>query len=354
MMSKEVDMQSQLEVQRRKVDVDNFDVTVRELIRMVESNEIDRAPEYQRKFRWDEGRESRLVESVLLGLPIPTIFMATNKDGTWELVDGLQRISSLVHFAGDPKKLASSINKEGSLRLQGLEKLSSFNGLTFEELPESIKLHFFKRAIRVTSLSDKSDLTVRFDTFERLNTGGIALSPQEIRACVYQGALSEFLEAAAASAELKALIKLQKGHKDDGTLEEFVLKMFAYADNQADFDGRVTHFLNEYAKNNQSVDKVAKIKSEFDSVLKKLTKIQAGPILKENYSVTPLNLAEAVFVGALRAHRAKKKIAPQEGWLKDIDLLKHSTKGTNTRAALDGRINRAFALLTGDAPKLRG
>ena len=126
----------------------------------------------------------------------------------------------------------------------------------------------------------RPSLGVRFDTFERLNTGGIALSAHEIRACVYQCALSDFLEAAAANKGLKVLIKLQKGHRDDGTLEKFVLKMFAYADRQNDFDGRATHFLNEYAKYLQSVDIVTKIKSEFDSVLKNITKVKVGPILK--------------------------------------------------------------------------
>jgi len=119
-MEKISDMLTQLEAQRKKVDVDNFDVTVRELVRMVESNEIDRAPEYQRKFRWDKERESKLIESVLLGLPIPTVFMATNKDGTWELVDGLQRISSLLHFAGAPESLGGTISKEEPLILEGL------------------------------------------------------------------------------------------------------------------------------------------------------------------------------------------------------------------------------------------
>src|SRR4249919_3103636 len=92
------DMYAQFDKQRRKVDVDNLDVTVRELVRMVNSDEIDRAAEYQRKFRWGEDRESKLIESIILGLPVPTIFVETNKDGTWELVDGLQRVSSLVHF----------------------------------------------------------------------------------------------------------------------------------------------------------------------------------------------------------------------------------------------------------------
>lgn len=342
---------SQFDSQRKKVDVDNFDVTVRELVRMVESGEIDRAPEYQRKFRWDADRESKLVESVLLGLPVPTVFMATNKDGTWELVDGLQRISSLVHFVGQENGLEKSIGKKSNLTLVGLEKLSSFNGKKFEDLPEPIQLHLMKRALRVTSLSDKSDMEVRFDTFERLNTGGIALSSQEIRSCVYQGHLADFLGKMANDASLKKLIKLQRGHQDDGTLEEFVLKTFAYAEGRNNFDGKVTKFLNSYAHDNQGADKVTKISAEFKSVLKNVGKVHSSPILKENYSVTPLNLAEAIFVAALELSRSKTKLVPKPGWLKDKTLLKFSTGGTNTKKSLLGRIDRAKELLSGAKPE---
>jgi uncharacterized protein with ParB-like and HNH nuclease domain len=90
-------MQQQLEEQRRLVDVDNYTITVRELLTMAEKGELHRAPEYQRKFRWDEEAESRLVESLLLGLPVPNLFFATNTDGSWEVVDGLQRLSTLIH-----------------------------------------------------------------------------------------------------------------------------------------------------------------------------------------------------------------------------------------------------------------
>ncbi|RYD14766.1 MAG: DUF262 domain-containing protein [Lysobacteraceae bacterium] len=347
------EINSQFDSQRKKVDVDNFDVTVRELVRMVEEGEIDRAPEYQRKFRWDEARESKLIESVLLGLPVPTIFMATNKDGTWELVDGLQRISSLVHFLGDPAKLKSTISKNERLKLTGLEKLSLFNGKTFDDLPEPIRLHLTKRALRVTSLSDKSDLDVRFDTFERLNTGGIALSPQEIRACVFQGALSDFLERAASDSRLQKQIKLQEGHKEDGTLEEFVLKIFAYADRSDSFDGAVTRFLNDYARDHQAPEKVSMMSSEFDVTIRKFAKVNTGPILKQNYGVTPLNLAEAALAGALLLHREKRKFQPANNWLRDKHLLKFSTGGTNTKRMLQGRIDRAKQLLGGAKPELK-
>ena len=97
----------QLAEQRRKVDFDTYDVTVDELIRRVERSRIEIAPVYQRQFRWDLVRQSRLVESFLLGIPVPPLFMATNQvpeeQTKWEVVDGLQRLLTLVNFAGNAK-----------------------------------------------------------------------------------------------------------------------------------------------------------------------------------------------------------------------------------------------------------
>ena len=80
---------AQLDQQRRKVDFDTYDVIVEQLITMVESGTIDVAPAYQRQFRWNNIKRSHLIESVLLGVPVPSLFMAANQDGTWELVDGV-------------------------------------------------------------------------------------------------------------------------------------------------------------------------------------------------------------------------------------------------------------------------
>lgn len=148
-MTEVADLQEQLSVQRQKVDVDDFDTTVCELIRMAAETELHTAPVYQRKFRWDEGKESRLIDSLLLKFPIPSIFVAANPDGTWEVVDGLQRISTLVHFAGDDPALLKRVGKADPLTLSELRELTSFNDYRFEDLPAAVQLAFFKRALRV-------------------------------------------------------------------------------------------------------------------------------------------------------------------------------------------------------------
>ena len=341
-------LQGQLDTQRRTVDVDHFDITTRELVRMMEEGELERAPSYQRKFRLKEEDESRLVESLYLGLPVPSIFVATNANSTWEVVDGLQRLSTLVHFTSESTKLLASIGKAKSLRLAGLEKLTAFNNFTFAELASPLQLAFGKRALRVTALSDKSDYHIRFDMFERLNTGGVALSHQEVRACIFRGKFNELLGRLAGYQPFQRLVKLQTSHQNDGTKEELVLKFFAYLHNRKQFDGAVTSFLNDFmADSSKSFDEDSAA-ALFKAVADILAEYCKGPFLRQGYGNTPLNQLEAVMVATGELIRQKKKIhRPGSGWLNDAELVKHSTKGTNTPSALTKRVERARQLLQG-------
>lgn len=349
-MSKQ--LQQQLETNRRKVDTDRFDLTVREIVRMSSDGELVRAPAYQRKFRWDEERESILIESLFLGLPVPNLFVASNEDGSWELVDGLQRVTTLVHFLGDDDALRS-IDKMQPLRLSSLQKLTEFNGHTFRDLPTAIQLQFQKRSIPVITLSDKSDYVVRFDLFERLNRGGIILTPQEVRACIYKGPFNNLLRELSETDAFKTLIKLKKGQEHDGTREEIALKVFAYNYNQDNFKGAVTEFLNNYMHEERDRINIAKSRKLMLTAFETLAAGIGGPILRTGTKVTPQNEAEAILVAAVRLLERKRGITVPRGstWLNDAELVRHSTKGTNTAVALRGRIDRAMALLSGARPK---
>jgi hypothetical protein len=128
-----------------------------------------------------------------------------------------------------------------------LEKLSAFNH-TFDELPQSVQLQFKLRPIKVTTLSDKSDSVVRFDLFERLNTGGIALTHQEIRACIFRGPFNELLERLGKDTNFCKVVRLPTARNRDGTREEFVLRFFAFLDSYKQFEHSVVGFLNTYMK----------------------------------------------------------------------------------------------------------
>ena len=340
-------MQTELDEQRRKVDVDNYTITVRELLGMAERNELKRAPEYQRKFRWPEDSESRLIESILLGLPIPNLFFATNEDGSWEVVDGLQRISTLIHFASDSPAQLQEIGKESPLQLQGLKKLSEFNGMTYEALPPAIKFSFTKRGIGVTALSDKSDPQTRFDTFERLNRGSVELSQQEVRACIFEGPFNKLIRELAENSEFRTLVKLQKKNEENATREELVLKFFAYLNNKDAFSGAVADFLNKYMEENRYGFDVEAGRAIFFQVLDFLKETIGGPFLRSNTNITPQNELEAVMVAVGEIILDGGHLGdPPAGWLNDPELVSASTGATNTRQKLATRISRARVLIS--------
>jgi Protein of unknown function DUF262 len=321
----------QLNEQKRKVDYDTYDISVQQLLAMVEKAQIDIAPAYQRHFRWDEARQSLYIESIFLGIPVPSLFMAANADGTWELVDGVQRLNTLVHFAGSQAALERA-GLAGPLRLGDLEKLGTFSGRTFSELPDSVRLQFQLKPVKVITITDKSDLAVRFDVFERLNTGGVALSPQEIRSCVYRGEFNDFIEKLAQMREFRKVAKLPPKQQRDGTPEEWVLRFFAYLDRYKAFDHSVIDFLNGYMQDaNRSFDFSAKRKV-FERTFKHLATMFPEGIKRKKGRTTPVNLFEGVAVGAAIALTSKGKInKPASGaWLESEELRAATTAASNT------------------------
>lgn len=332
------DLITQLNEQKRKVDFNNYDISVKELISMVgDDNIIDIAPEYQRQFRWKEDRQSSLIESIFLGIPVPSLFMATNTDGSWELIDGVQRLSSIIHFAGN-EEVRRKIQVTSELTLVMLKKLTAFNDNTFSSLPRSVQLDFLLKPLKITTLSDKSDLEVRFDLFERLNTGGIVLSNQEIRSCVYRGKFNDFLKFLATDENFKNVVKLTSTEEVDGTREEYVLRFFAFLNRYQEFDHSVVDFLSKYmavAAKNFDYDRGGKI---FQETFRQLSTLPHGITRRRN--TTPANLFEGVSVGAALAIRDGRSLdtVNAEIWMTGEELRSYTTGATNSKKNVIGRI----------------
>ncbi|MFJ4826072.1 DUF262 domain-containing protein [Streptomyces bacillaris] len=344
------DLEEQLRGERGKVDVAVHNFSVRELVRMISDEELNAAPNYQRKFRWEEADESLFIESVFLGLPVPPLFVATNVGFQWEVVDGLQRLSTLAHFLASDNEEAQLIGRPKPLRLSGLEKLTELNGTTFSELPRNLQVYFGRQPLQVISLTDKSDRQVRFDVFERLNRGGIQLTAQEVRACVYMGEFNDFIEELSEDPRLKSLVKLQRSHQNDGTRAEQVLKFFAYKNNGGAFDGKVERFLNSYMGIAEESFDYRRERQVFNQALETLYQVCGGkPLLRRQTKVTPLVQFEACLVasGQLATEGiAVRHVSPD--WLEDQELRISSSGGSNTKAMLRRRLKRAKELLRGD------
>ncbi|AXE20282.1 DUF262 domain-containing protein [Runella rosea] len=340
-----MDLISQLNELKRKVDFNTYDISVKELISMISENIIDIAPEYQRQFRWKEDRQSELIESIFLGIPIPSLFMATNNDGSWELIDGVQRLSSIIHFAGsdDARSKAGLLDKIrnkaiDNLKLSGLGKLSSFNNKLFTDLPKTVQLEFLLKPMKITTLSDKSDKNVRFDLFERLNTGGVVLTPQEIRSCVYRGRFNDFLKELSKTDDFLQTIKLTETQHSDGTREELVLRFFAFFENYEQFDHSVVDFLNSYMEKSSIKFDYETNRKIFSKTFSQLKNLPNGITKKRN--TTPINLFEGVAVGAALALQVSETLILENAneWILGDLLLPHISGATNTKSKVIGRI----------------
>ena len=131
-----------------KIRTKSLDVSFNELYDMYKNGELTISPDYQRLFRWEEEKQSRFVESLILEMPVPPIFVIETDDGICELIDGLQRISSYLHFRGekldveddDPDDEHDEANQDDYLRLEGCDIVPDLNGLTFNELPKACRL----------------------------------------------------------------------------------------------------------------------------------------------------------------------------------------------------------------------
>jgi hypothetical protein len=331
----------QLKTQRRTVDFDTYDIHVQQLIQMVKGSQIKVSPAYQRQFRWDDKRCSQFIESMMLGIPVPSLFMATNSDSTWEVVDGVQRLSTLVKFCGD-EETRKKYKLDGPLVLTELNKLSKYNGLSFDGLPENLQLHFWTRPAKVITLNDKSDLVVRYDLFERLNTGGVVLSPQEIRDCVFQGSFATQLEKWSNEPNFRLVLKLTATQQKDATAEECVLRFFAFLHGYKKFEHSVVDFLNDYMEEASKHFDYVEGGGVFLKTFKELARAFPKGIRRigKKKGTTSLILFEGIAVGAALALQTSNRlsIAGRDIWMGSPELRKFTTGATNDRTAVAGRV----------------
>jgi hypothetical protein len=230
----------------REIRSTAVDFSFGELLNLHKDAEIIIRPEYQRLFRWSNEQRSRLIESVLMGLPIPPIFLIENDDGVLELIDGLQRTSSVLQFL-DHDAIA-----QPELVLQGCDFLTGLNGRTFDTLETVIKLKVKRSPIRATIINKSGDSFVKYELFKRLNTGGSLLSAQEIRNCssrmVDGGAI--FYDTIQTLAKYKAFVgatdRLPDTMIEQRANEELVLRFFALITARDKFKGNIEEWLDGF------------------------------------------------------------------------------------------------------------
>lgn len=219
------------------IDVVTKNITVDLLLSRVSNNRIDLMPDFQRRWGiWDQKKQSRLIESLLLRIPLPVLYAAENEDERWEIVDGIQRLSTIARFI-QPDSIG-----EPALVLSDLQYLEAYEGKRFVDLSEKLKTRLRETELVVHLIRKDTPPEVKFNVFARINSGGIALSPQELRHAITPGNSREFLAHLATSNDfLRATdASIRPIRMDD---RELVLRFLAFymlrlsAYSQPDMDG---------------------------------------------------------------------------------------------------------------------
>lgn len=247
-------LEEQIDQQRSAIAYDVREFTVEYYVNKYQEgidnddNELY-VPDYQREFIWDTKHQSRFIESLMLGLPVPFIFSAEIKEtGRLEIVDGSQRIRTLAAFMSN------------ELRLVSLQKLSHMNDCHYQDLPNALQRLFKNISIRMIVLSSKATEDVRNEMFDRINTSSVQLLPMETRRGVYKGDFTEFIAQLAKEKRFKKLCPMAKYLENRREEEELILRLFAFREafpnyNAVESRGVASYLDNYLAQKNQTFNK---------------------------------------------------------------------------------------------------
>ncbi|WP_315704096.1 MULTISPECIES: DUF262 domain-containing protein [unclassified Bradyrhizobium] len=189
-------LETQIAEARRSISSDGYPMSIGELTSLYRNGELIIRPEFQRLFRWSTLQKSRLVESILLGIPLPSIFVAQTEDGKWELVDGLQRVSTILQLQGElidqEGKPYKTLVMEGTTYLPALEGKVWQTKVSAQSLSEAQRLDIKRSKIDIKIIKRDSSPQAKYDLFHRLNSYGTPLTPAELRSSLLVAVSPEF------------------------------------------------------------------------------------------------------------------------------------------------------------------
>lgn len=304
------ELEKSIEEQQRNVSYDTKEYTIELIVdKYIKNLEEEKneffVPEYQREFVWDEKRQSKFIESLIIGLPIPYIFLAENKDGRYEIVDGSQRIRTLAAFIND------------DLVIKGVEKVKELNGLKFSQIIPARQRKFKNISLKMIVLSEQTTDETKNDIFERINRGSDLLKDMEKRKGIYRGEFSDCLYELAKEDIFDRLTPVAHWFEKRQEKEELLLRFFAFSEWYPKFNdstGIAKQLDNYMDKKNRGFTKEVKreMVSQFEKTMKFVeTHLQYG-FAKNNTHQVSRQYFEAVSVGIWLAIKENPKIEISE------------------------------------------
>jgi hypothetical protein len=328
------------------IDIDTRTTTVDLLLSRLRNEMIDLAPDFQRKAGiWTDGKQSRLIESLLLRIPIPSFYAAENKDGSWAIVDGIQRLTSIARFL-EPQTVGAD-----PLKLTGLEYLRNFEQAGFADLSGKLQIRLRETEVVVHVIRRGTPEPVMFNVFARINTGGEPLTRQEIRHALIPGRARTLLAELATTKEFREAT----GHSVVGDRmadREMVLRFLAFrmtspqAYRSGDFDAFLAEAMHQLNRLDGADEE--RLRTEFTTAMLAAKEI-FGPHAFRKYRrnqqrKSPINKAlfEAVAVNLASIDNDDRET------LRRIDILDAFADFME-----DVEFERAISVGTGDVRKVR-
>lgn len=348
---------------RKPFDPTQITITVKPLIidslikRMSsEPMRIDLNTEFQRRGNlWKDDVQSRLIESLLVRIPLPAFYFDGSDDNRWEVVDGLQRLYTLKNFVIDK-----------TLKLSNLEYLKQYEGSGFEDLPAFLKGRIEETHVTAYIINPGTPLEVKFNIFKRINTGGLPLKPQEVRHALNQGIPADFVEELAilpefAQATDNALSRMKRMEDRD-----FVTRFIAFYNGYKDYQPDLDTYLNDAMSNLRNLHQAQrnKIKEDFIKAMNVAYQIFEKDAFRKRYNIKDKRklLNKALFdslsvnLAILSSEDIKKLIRKKEAIKKKfVELMKTDqkfetaiTSGTGKLASIQYRFDKVKEILIGD------
>lgn len=286
---------AEIEKAQRSVRTDAYQMSIGEVVSMYERREIIIDPEFQRLFRWDISQKSKLIESLLLGIPLPSIFVFENEDGNWELIDGLQRVSTVLEFMGALRGADGNLGAPSildatkylpSLHNAVWERSDRIEGIAMEEqmpLDKAQQLSIRRGRLGVEILKRPSDNKTKYDLFQRLNAGGTQANAQELRNCIMLMINPEYFRAIKLSAEkpaFNAVTAVSEEQVDKQRHMEMAVRFLVHT--KVPYDGRldVEEYIDEGIVNLAQAGAEAQDSALIDATFGLLSEVAHGNALR--------------------------------------------------------------------------
>jgi hypothetical protein len=349
-----------LEESQRVLDYSTAEYTIEILVQKFGKSSNDEeseiyVPLYQRSFNWDERRQARFIESLLIGLPIPFLFFADKPDGRLEVVDGNQRLSTCRAFL------------DNELLLVGLERVAELDGFHYRDLTTAQQRRFRNRTIRSVVLSQNaSDEDLR-DLFDRINTGSLTAESVEIRRGAHKGKITDLIDRLATDPLFMKLCPITEAARRKREGEELITRFFAFGDGLENYEDYVAEFLDEWLKdrNAQAAKKPALVK-EYEGRFKKVmgfvgSYFPFGFAKSMTAKTTPRGRFDAIAVGAWFAIQDDPDIIgtgpriPPGKWISsDDDFFTLTTSGgANVQSRIKRRTQFVRYMILGNEREAR-